>query len=179
MKINFRIPSLLIFIILISGCGLTGGQKAQVQTFSKATSAAIDATSGKIIDVRSSIIDIRKERIILGDLSTNQPIDLDAALDPDKIAIIVAAMRLLKDYANALDALATNDQSEAIRKAVSNFSTSVESAAKTFSSGGSSLSLSKEQKEVAAGSKSRPVQDLSRTYAGGVARTSCAISRNL
>jgi hypothetical protein len=55
-------------MLLITSCGMTHGQKAQIAAFATATSVAVDASSEQIINIRNQVIEIRKERIIMGDL---------------------------------------------------------------------------------------------------------------
>jgi hypothetical protein len=138
-------------MLLITGCGMTRGQKAQIAAFAAATSEAVDASSEQIINMRNQVIEIRKERIIMGDLPVTDKVDLDITLKAEKVAMQVAVLKLLEDYANSLNALATNDQSEAISKAAMHLSASVDAVANAYKSDTSKVILSDEQKKAAAG----------------------------
>jgi len=144
----------LIFLVLgllLAGCGMTRGQKAQISEFATSTSTAVDASVEQMISIRAQVIEIHKERIIMGDLQVTDKADLDKTLEADKVAKQVAAMRLLQDYANSLNALATNDQSEAISKSVTHLATSAAAATNAYKNEANMITVSDEQKKAAAG----------------------------
>ncbi|MFA5180808.1 MAG: hypothetical protein WC405_05770 [Syntrophales bacterium] len=148
---KYRFLCFIALVLLISGCGMTNGQKMQIASFATATSQAVDAAVKQLEDARSQVIEIRKEQIIMGYLQVEAGVDLESTLKAEKIAQRVAALRFLQAYANSLNALATNDQSEAISKAVTHLMTSSEAAVNAYKGDAGGLALSDGQKKAAAG----------------------------
>ena len=91
-----------IFASLMTGCGITADQKTQIGMFAASTGVAVDASVEHMIDIRSQVIAIRKERIVLGDMKLKSKVNLETALKAEKIAQRVATLRLLNTYATSL-----------------------------------------------------------------------------
>ena len=101
---------------LVAGCGLTVQQKAAVQRFATATSDFATLTSAELVSTRNDLIEMNTLRVELGDTAI-QADRTDALFTVDRVKTRVDAVTALKDYAELLQALATNSQAAQLKAA--------------------------------------------------------------
>lgn len=130
---------------LVAGCGLTQMQKQQVTQFANATESISLSSQKQFKDSRNKIIEIERRRLIMRNQSPPRSLDLDGGISATGVATLIATLDVLKSYGELLNKLASNDQSEKIAKAATEFSTSFESA---YQLSDKSYSLSDEKKEA-------------------------------
>ncbi len=130
--------------VLVSGCGLTPIQKQQVTQFATATEAVSISTQEQFVSTRNKVLEIEKRRLIMRNMDPSTDLDLDGGLSATGIATQIATLKALGAYGDILNKLASNDQSEAITKAATEFLTQYEAAIKTQDE---TYSLDKEKKE--------------------------------
>jgi len=122
---------LLIVALSLSGCGLTQIQKQQVAQFATATESVATTTQEQFKNTRDKVIELERRRLIMRNEAPPQSFDLDGGLSEKGIATQIATLKALQSYGDILNKLATNDQSEAIAKAATNFMTQFEAAKQT------------------------------------------------
>ncbi|NKB82121.1 MAG: hypothetical protein GKS05_09590 [Nitrospirales bacterium] len=99
-----HLVSLFMLALLISSCGFTAKQHEQIGMFATTTNVAVNTTVDFMISIRSQVIEIRKERIALGDMKVKSNVNLESTLKAHKIAQRVGTLRRLKTYADSLHA---------------------------------------------------------------------------
>ncbi|MNM95444.1 hypothetical protein D3C76_733870 [compost metagenome] len=126
-----RSAYLLICALSLSACGLTPTQKQQIAQFSIATESVATITQDQFKNTRDKVIELERRRLIMRNETPPQSFDIDGGLSETGIATQIATLKALQSYGDILNKLATNDQSEAIAKAATNFLTQFESAKQT------------------------------------------------
>ncbi len=140
-----RTMSTLSLIALLSSCGLTPIQKQQIAQFATATESVSTSTQAQFKATREKVIEIERRRLIMRNITPPKDLDLDGGLSASGIAIQIMTLKALGAYGNVLNKLASNDQSEAITKATTEFLTQYEAAIKIQDN---AYSLNKEKKDL-------------------------------
>lgn len=127
---NRRTFYLLLFVFVLSGCGMTAVQKQQVAQFGSATEAMGSFAETELVQMREEVIQMNTEEWILNSKKTDLNIELDKPLRLEPTLKRVAAAKALKSYGSLLNKLATADQTASMKKAandlVVNFSSALD-----------------------------------------------------
>jgi len=143
IKMNNRLLYLLLFLVLLSGCGMTAVQKQQVAQFGRATEAMGTVAETELVQIRQEIIQMNTENLILDSKQNDTKIELDKPVSPESALKRVAAAKALKAYGSLLNQLAIADRTEGIKKAAGDLVDNFDSAL--------DQGLTAEQKEAASG----------------------------
>ncbi len=113
--------------LLLSACGLSPVQKDQVASFASATAKVGEATAAQFTQLRQDVVEMNADYLVLGDPRQLNPytFKFDEPLGAQQITQRVLAVNALQSYGEALNKLATSDQSADIQQSatdlVSNF----------------------------------------------------------
>jgi len=101
-----------------TGC-LSSAQLAAVRQFSAATTAVGDLATSEFVVLRNETISMNEARLTLPGIDPGEPdqTNLDESFDPEDVEARVRAAGVLKAYGELLLALATESQTEEIKKA--------------------------------------------------------------
>ncbi len=131
--------------LLVVGCGLTPVQKQQVSQFASATESISVSSQEQFKNTRDKMVEIERRRLIMRNQTPPSDIDLDGGINVNGVATLVSTLDVLKSYGELLNKLASNDQSEALGKAATEFSSSFESLRQLDSKG---YTLPEEKKDA-------------------------------
>lgn len=129
---NMKIKLLVVLSLtgLVTGCGLTYHQKQQVSQFATATESVSSSTQEQFKATRDKVLEIEKRRLIMRNIAPPKNLDLDGGLSVSGITTLITTLKALGSYGDLLNKLASNDQSDAIKKAATEFLTQYEAANK-------------------------------------------------
>lgn len=125
---KFNAITVVLLAVVVSGCGLTTAQKSQVGQFATATKAVSISTQEQFISMREKVIEMEKRRLIMRNEPPKNDYDLDAGLSASALNTQINTLKALQAYAELLNKLVENSQSEAIKKAANNFMQQYEKA---------------------------------------------------
>ncbi|TDR49568.1 hypothetical protein DFP85_1332 [Halomonas ventosae] len=118
MKKNLTlIAGCLLFVVLLSGCGLTSKQIVQTQSFGSATENIGKLGEEEFVNIRNGIIEMNKELVAIDNTKTASDLKFDRPTSPEATATRIAATKALKSYGDLLVNLATEDRAEDLQKA--------------------------------------------------------------
>jgi hypothetical protein len=122
------IALILLLLIAASGC-LSSQQMAAVRKFSGATAGVGDFAASELPKMRGAVIEMNVQRLALTGNDPELPglNDLQGDFEPEAIELRVKAARTLKTYGALLLSLATDSETDAIKKASDAFLASVAS----------------------------------------------------
>lgn len=124
----------IVWGLLLGGCGLSAEQKVAITTFAGASGTIADVSAEHLADMRADAIAVRSELAALG---WNDPIEIKLDADaedktglakqftPKTISVRVGAVRAIKDYGDLLTELAANDSAAKIKESANSFITSL------------------------------------------------------
>lgn len=116
----FSLLLALTFVLAQWGCGLSHVQQDAVARLASASAQIGDMTSAELPKLRQATIAMNAKSVALQ--GTANPADLDGPLNPDVIAVRVAATDALVEYGALLSALADDDtEAAALRRASDRF----------------------------------------------------------
>lgn len=125
---ELRIIYTLILSTTLTGCGLTALQKQQVSQFATATESISQSTQKQFTSMRDKVVEMEKARLIMRKEVPPKSFDLDGGLSSSGVATQISTLKALQSYGDVLNKLVSNDQSEAISKAATDFLTQYETA---------------------------------------------------
>lgn len=118
-----------IIVLALSGCALTGAQKAAIGQFGSAASSLGTTTSTQLVAMREDTIKMNVERLVIGgesrDANLGNETTLDRGFEVKTVQTVIGATNALAAYGQSLTALATNTQAAALKTASDNLVTSL------------------------------------------------------
>lgn len=120
----------LLAVAMLSGCGLKMAQKQQVAQFATATESVSTTAQQQFMSTRDKVIEMERRRLIMRNQEPPKTFDLDGGFNVTSLTLRISTLKALQAYGDILNKLATNDQSEAIAKAATDFMTQFEAAKK-------------------------------------------------
>jgi hypothetical protein len=111
----------LSLLIVLSGCGLTLQQKANVKNFSAATMDFANLTGEEFAKSREDVIAMNKFRVIRFNDDSVDTTKLDGNLTVERAKIRIDAVNALRNYAELLQALAETSQKEELKSSTDSF----------------------------------------------------------
>lgn len=115
----------LLLALTSVGCALSGAHVDAVRKFSLSTATVGDIAASEFVTMRNSTIEMNVARLKLDPSSSPAVGDLDEAFDVAAVEARVKAATVLKAYGELLLSLATDSQTEEIKKASDKFLSSV------------------------------------------------------
>jgi len=119
-----RLPC-LIFLLLVTGCGLTQVQKDAISQFSHSSAAFGESVSTQLTDARSTVLELNTAVLILDPRRIKDRDKIDGAFPPDRISARIRAAETLQSYAALLLALVEDTQQGELESAAAIFKDSV------------------------------------------------------
>jgi hypothetical protein len=114
----------IVALALTSACGLTTSQRAAVRSFSSATAALGEATSGEFVGMRDEVIRMNTARAELAPPGSIEG-PLDGPFSAEAVVVRTQAATVLHDYGALLQALVDDTQEQELQTASDRFVASV------------------------------------------------------
>ena len=107
----------LLFLALLTGCGLTDKQIIKTQSFGAATEKIGKLSEEEFVNIRNGIIQMNKELVSIDNTKTSRSLVFDKPTFISDTSKRIAAGKALKLYGELLVKLVTGDRTENLQKA--------------------------------------------------------------
>jgi hypothetical protein len=116
-----RAVSLVVALVLLTGCALSARQKAAVGQFSESATTLGDVTSSQLKAMRDGTVEMTKQRLLLAgksrDPNLGDQTSLDRGFEVGRVETVSGAAQALAAYGKSLSALVNDSQSAELQAA--------------------------------------------------------------